>query len=121
MVRNLTLPERWSLSTSPWDLVTGDDINLVDLDLARQDDRRSFGGQPFAQLRRHLLNVVFIQAQLFCRSDTIFNATGTLTLSLDSAATSILAAEIAREPYRAASKRRRVSPRSCPFLFNRLC
>ena len=47
-------------------LLTGDDINLVDLDLARQDDRRSFGGQPFAQLRRHLLHVIFIQAQLLC-------------------------------------------------------
>ncbi|MGC1859951.1 MAG: hypothetical protein WA733_02195 [Methylocystis sp.] len=46
--------------------MTGDDINLVDLDLARQDDRRSFGGQPFAKLRRHLLHVIFIQAQLFC-------------------------------------------------------
>ena len=45
-------------------LVTGDDINLVDLDFARQDDRRSFGGQPFAQPRRHLLHVIFIQAQL---------------------------------------------------------
>ena len=39
-------------------LATGDDINLVDLDLARQDHRRSFRGQPFAQLRRHLLNVI---------------------------------------------------------------
>jgi hypothetical protein len=47
-------------------LLTGDDINLVDLDLARQDDRRSFGGQPFAQLHRHLLRVIFIHAQLFC-------------------------------------------------------
>ncbi len=46
--------------------MTGDDINLVDLNLARQDDRRSFDGQPFAQLRRHLLHVVFIQAQLLC-------------------------------------------------------
>jgi hypothetical protein len=44
-------------------LVARDDMNLVDLDLARQNDGRRLGGEPLAQMRRHLPNVAFIQAQ----------------------------------------------------------
>jgi len=43
--------------------VARDDVDLVDLDLARQDDGRGLGGEPLAQMRRHVLNVAFVQVQ----------------------------------------------------------
>jgi hypothetical protein len=39
------------------------DIDLIDLDLARQDDGRRFGRKPLAQMRRHVLHVARVQAQ----------------------------------------------------------
>ena len=40
-----------------------DDVDLVDLDLARQNDGRGLGREPLAQMRRHVLNVAFVQVQ----------------------------------------------------------
>ena len=65
-VRNLTLPERWSLSTSPWDLwagtfssplrVFGHDghVHIAQLcrDLPRRRDRRGLAKRSDEQLRR---------------------------------------------------------------------
>jgi len=44
-------------------LVARVDVDLVDLDLARQHDGRGLGREPLAQMRRHLLNVALVQAQ----------------------------------------------------------
>jgi len=44
-------------------LVPGHDVDLVDLHLALQFHRRSFGNQPGAQLLRHGLHIRSIQAQ----------------------------------------------------------
>jgi hypothetical protein len=44
-------------------LVARVDVDLVDLDLARQHDGRNLGREPLAQMRRHLLNVALVQAQ----------------------------------------------------------
>jgi hypothetical protein len=43
--------------------VTGHDIDLVDLDLAVQDDLGEFRDQSLAQMAGHRLNVVLIQSQ----------------------------------------------------------
>src|SRR6185437_9447640 len=57
-------PSRPLSDVGPPALVAGDDVDLVDLDLALQPRRRELGGGPVPQLLGHELHVGLAQAQL---------------------------------------------------------